>query len=438
MRRYMVITALILLAIILPTSIYALQTHVADQNMKEPKAVALSYLLASPTFLFDGMDSTIRVVDVVQLESLPVKYVFTIKFSCLHSGYGNRTGENLLQVITPHIAVITIVEGMAKSAVLDGVWDELNQRPIDTTQSEIEKIALQWLYNSLTFKFDGMKETVKVTEIWQAQTFAYPSFWQVTVEYDCRHAGYGDRTGQVLAQVITHHSTRIHVTEGVVNLAITDEIWDELNQKLIPTIHTAEEAEQVALTWLYLCPTFKFDGVPETVKVLKVVTLRMPNAYDIYIGFTCNYPGYGNRTGNVMLGKTQEHIIRMTVIEGKVTRAIIDEVWDEMSQALLDSNGRIISPESARDMVVVYLIKTYSPHEKFPEVWAIEDLTPKGILGYSTLRYQSDHWSLVIEYPVVLKPTYTVVVEYKSSLAYTWKGTVDPRGAIQVIEFKAK
>lgn len=96
-----------------------------------------------------------------------------------------------------------------------------------------EAIALNYLKNAPTFKYDGMQASIKITESWQAQTFAPPSFWGVVIEFDCTHGGYGDRTGQVLAQVITHHSITIHVTEGKVSMAIMDNVWNEMTQKMI-------------------------------------------------------------------------------------------------------------------------------------------------------------------------------------------------------------
>ncbi len=206
----------------------------------------------------------------------------------------------------------------------------------DATEKSPEEIALNWLINAPTYKFDGIVGSVKVVDSWIAMTFAAPGFWGVEIEFDCLHAGYGDRTGQILAQVITRHRAIIHVTEGVVTLAQIDNQWDELNQRLNNPGYTVEMAEQSALTWLYNCPTFKFDGVYETVVVKNIVPLGVPNAWDVYIEFTCNYPGYGDRAGNVMLGHSQVHTIRITVVESQVTSAIIDGIWDEVNQEMLN------------------------------------------------------------------------------------------------------
>lgn len=60
----------------------------------------------------------------------------------------------------------------------------------------------------------------------------------MTVEFDCAHPGYGDRSDMMLAQVITHHSIMIHVTEGKVTLAVIDDKWDDLLRLRRPTMQS--------------------------------------------------------------------------------------------------------------------------------------------------------------------------------------------------------
>jgi hypothetical protein len=427
MNRLVALTALILVSLIVPTSIYTLQS----QPVIDPKDIAINFIRDAPTFSFDGIVTTLKVVGHVQLKSNPIQHLVTLSFTCLHSGHGDRTGRPTLQVLTPHTAMVTVVEGKVTSAVLDDRWDELSQELIPITKEVVTKIALDWLRSSPTFRFDGLEESLKVVEVWQAQTFAYPSFWQVTIEFDSLHEGYGDRTGQVLAKDITHHSIRIHVTESVVTMGVIDEKWDELKQSMLPSTHTKEEAEQIALQWLYRCPTFMFDGVKDTVKVVRVDTLRMPNAYEVYIGFVCGYPGYGDRTGHVTLGHSQQHTIRIMVHEGLVTRAIIDEVWDEVNQKMLNvDEDQVTSPESARNYLVVYLIKTYNLGYTVPLGWVEENLTPPQTVGISVTRYTSGPWVITVKYPVVLEPTYSVSIAYSGSMPFTWEGTVGVDGVV--------
>ena len=91
------------------------------------------------------------------------------------------------------------------------------------------KKALTFLAEAPTYTFDGIPGTMEAVETLILEI--YPVQYVVTVTFDCRHAGYGDRTGKVLAQVITGHTARVTVVEDEVVSAILDEKWDELNQR---------------------------------------------------------------------------------------------------------------------------------------------------------------------------------------------------------------
>jgi hypothetical protein len=93
--------------------------------------IAKQFVIEAPTFKFDGILDTITVLDVQILESYPVQYVVTITFDSKHAGYGDRTGQQLAQVITPHHAVIKVVTGEVVSAILDGQWNELDQKTVE-------------------------------------------------------------------------------------------------------------------------------------------------------------------------------------------------------------------------------------------------------------------------------------------------------------------
>jgi hypothetical protein len=109
------------------------QTARAQGTLSEgdqAKAVAVDFLTHAPTFSFDGIAGTMNVTEVIALESYPVQYMVNVSFDSAHSGYGNRTGQILLQVITHHEAVVGVVNGQVVSATIDQRWDELGQRHI--------------------------------------------------------------------------------------------------------------------------------------------------------------------------------------------------------------------------------------------------------------------------------------------------------------------
>lgn len=92
----------------------------------ESESIAREYVLNSPTFGFDGMEETLKLVATNTMRC-PCCWEFVFEFDGRHSGYGDRTGLVLLQVITPHTARIVVQEGDVASAVLDGKWDMTEQ-----------------------------------------------------------------------------------------------------------------------------------------------------------------------------------------------------------------------------------------------------------------------------------------------------------------------
>lgn len=98
------------------------------------------------------------------------------------------------------------------------------------SKEESEEIARNYLLNSPTFKFDGIEDSLELVATYQA---ACPYCWQFVFEFQCQHAGYGDRTGQTLPEVITPHTAGIIVEQGEAISAIMDDKWDMIKQKMI-------------------------------------------------------------------------------------------------------------------------------------------------------------------------------------------------------------
>ena len=91
-----------------------------------------------------------------------------------------------------------------------------------------QRVAEEFVRLETTFRFDGIPETLEVTS-----TTSVANGWEYTIEFDSRHAGYGNRSGQMLAQVITHHTAEITVQAGLVTTAIMDGVWDMVNQRML-------------------------------------------------------------------------------------------------------------------------------------------------------------------------------------------------------------
>jgi len=98
------------------------------------------------------------------------------------------------------------------------------------SEEESHKIAEEFLRNSPTFTFDGIEDTFRLADTLRPRC---PYCWVFIFEFDSRHPGYADRTGKVLAQVITPHRAVIAVEQLEVTSAIMDDKWDILRREII-------------------------------------------------------------------------------------------------------------------------------------------------------------------------------------------------------------
>lgn len=120
-----------------------------------------------------------------------------------------------------------------KSTISPGPWPSIASHPQlwpekeAFTEEKARQLAEEFVRKSPTFTFDGMEGSLELVET------LYPDIenaWQFIYSFDSRHAGYGDRTGQGLAQVITSHEASVVAENGQIKTAILDNKWDMLDQ----------------------------------------------------------------------------------------------------------------------------------------------------------------------------------------------------------------
>lgn len=208
-----------------------LSEEMGMQQMTEELAaeVGTQFVSGSPTYLSSGMSGTLQRVESRQ-EDRPYCWTFVFEFDSRNSGYGDTTGQVVLQVITPHRAAITVEAMEVVEAVMDGRWDMMAQRFLQMTEKQASDIAGIFVRNSPTFVFDGIMGTLELAET------LYPDIenaWTFVFRFESAHDGYGDRTGQILAQVITPHEAHITVENGEVVNALMDGKWDMLAQRSV-------------------------------------------------------------------------------------------------------------------------------------------------------------------------------------------------------------
>jgi len=204
--------------------------------------------------------------------------------------------------------------------------------------------------------------------------------------------------------------------------------------------YTESGAVQTAMEFLLNCPTFRFDGIPSSIKVEEVVVASCcPWTWNVQLSFNCAHSGYGDRTGKILLQVITPHKIWVVVQKGTVVSAVIDGIWDELNQKFLKEG--YVDVIEARELVMNYI---KANHRETADLigdieWSGGDVTPQGLVGKTTHQYIGDGWTVTISWPVIPKPTYEVTAEYKSLTRdcwVLWRGTVNQERVVTETEFR--
>jgi hypothetical protein len=76
-----------------------------------------------------------------------------------------------------------------------------------------------------------MEDTLEMGAVIVLESF--PEQYALEARFTSSHGGFGDRTDQVVTQVLTPHVMEIIISEGAVISAVTDGEWDELNNQFV-------------------------------------------------------------------------------------------------------------------------------------------------------------------------------------------------------------
>lgn len=101
-----------------------------EASDEESQRIAEGFLRSSLTFIFDGIEESVRLVDTIAPQRMPDYRVFLFTFDSGHAGHGDRTGQVLAEVITPHKVAITVDQGKIILALMDRKWDMLTQKEV--------------------------------------------------------------------------------------------------------------------------------------------------------------------------------------------------------------------------------------------------------------------------------------------------------------------
>lgn len=320
--------------------------------------------------------------------------------------------------------LVAIIAIMSLPALSIYAWQTTT---IYTEQNAIDA-ALQFVEDSHTYSWDGIDGTMEVMGAYK--TSAPNAVWEVMVAFTSANAGYGDRSDQMVATVITDHVVTITVGGDAVTNALIDGGWDELGDREVVIDDTPyDETVDTAIDFLKNGPTFSFDGIPGSIEVIAAESY--PVQYFITIAFECTQEGYGDREGMMLAQVISPHEIRIALSNGVINSAIIDDQWDELIQRPV-SVDTAISPDHAKDIAVQYVMDEYHELEgtAIPREWSVSTLNPDGLLGASTLEFTGAGWTVNVHYQVVLEPVYEIKVEYDNDAGFTWEGQIDSEGTI--------
>jgi hypothetical protein len=136
------------------------------------------------------------------------------------------TADGKTKTVTAYNYDEYLPAGLARiRAKLPETW-EFTRTP---DESRLRKLAGDWISDAPTYRYDGSG----LEFVSYVQQESYPVRHVLTYRFTSSHAGYGDRSDLVTAQVITEHTIRVTIVDGFVESAIIDEKWDEKGQFMI-------------------------------------------------------------------------------------------------------------------------------------------------------------------------------------------------------------
>ena len=93
-----------------------------------------------------------------------------------------------------------------------------------------------------------------------------------------------------------------------------------------------EVDRRLAESFLRNSPTFRFDGLPESVELRDRTSGDCGTCAVYTFGFDSSHPGYGDRTDLPLAAAVTPHEAVISIEDGLVTDVRIDSIWDAISQ----------------------------------------------------------------------------------------------------------
>ncbi|MGD9212018.1 MAG: serpin family protein [Desulfobacteraceae bacterium] len=211
------------------------------------------------------------------------------------------------------------------------VGAEDNATQFYSAQSKFSQwLTKRFVINSPTFQFDGIRETLELTD---TITLRCSNCWEFHYEFDCANAGYGDRTDEMVASVITHHKARITVNQFKVTQAILDDQWDMINQTMLTEDSMVDPED----------PVESEDDPPSEAEIVTQVQGNNSFAFELYHEL-------GAQDGNIFYSPYSISVALAMAYAGArndTETQIADTLHFELSQAKLHPAFKNLSDELA-------------------------------------------------------------------------------------------
>ena len=95
-------------------------------------------------------------------------------------------------------------------------------------------------------------------------------------------------------------------------------------------------AASIVVGYVKSSATYRFDDIVDSVQVTETVLMEsLPLQHGVLVKFDSKQVGYGNRAGIVLTQMITHHVARVWVTQGEVSRAVMDDIGDMMTQTIL-------------------------------------------------------------------------------------------------------
>ena len=102
----------------------------------------------------------------------------------------------------------------------------------------------------------------------------------------------------------------------------------------ITCLHYDNSQKIIDLTKQFITtsPTFAFDGIVDSLEIKIISADTYESKYFLEGKFKTLHTGYGDRTNLELSKDITLHIIEISVVDGQIISAVIDNQWDELNQ----------------------------------------------------------------------------------------------------------